>query len=60
MVVDVWGIDPETKETIEWFLYTHLDVLFGKCKIIVQYYACKILRLRANQRFQMAIKVLNL
>lgn len=41
-VVHVWGIDPETDELIEWYLYTDLLVNSLKEAIkIVQYYACR-------------------
>jgi hypothetical protein len=41
-VVHVWGTNPETKELIEWFLYTDLtvDCLQDAIKI-AKYYACR-------------------
>jgi hypothetical protein len=41
-IVHVWGIDPETNELIEWFLYTDLSVNSLQDAIkIAQYYACR-------------------
>jgi hypothetical protein len=41
-VVHVWGIDPETEELIEWFLYTDLQVNCLEDAIkVTQYYACR-------------------
>lgn len=41
-VVHVWGLDPDTDELIEWFLYTNLPVNSLKDAIkIIQYYALR-------------------
>jgi Transposase DNA-binding/Transposase DDE domain len=41
-IVHLWGIDPETNELIEWFLYTDLPINSLQDAIkIAQYYACR-------------------
>jgi len=41
-IVHVWGLNPQTEELIEWFLYTDLPVNCLEDAIkIAQYYACR-------------------